>query len=470
MTQASTVPRPVDAGPLQVFTRTIKRIRVPAKLRNLELALLIFAILIVEFAVVLVQLGALGRLFSHMLILTGALGLLAIAMHIVLRFVAPEADPFILPVIFLLNGIGIAMIYRIDLAKKLTGWDSAGVRQIVWTAMAMIIAGAVLVLIRNHRVLQRYRYVAMFIGIVLLLLPMLPGIGRTVNGARLWIGIGSFTFQPGELAKIALAIFFAAYLVEKRELLAIASWPRFRPVLPDPKHLGPVIVAWGLSIMVMTAEKDLGSSLLFFALFMVMLWVATERARYLAVGAVLFSAASYFAWKTFAHVQQRVDGWLNPWAHATGPGGYQIIQGWYAMAWGGIAGTGLGLGTPTRIPEVKNDFIFAGIAEELGLLGATALLVTFVLMIGAGLRIAVRAESAFDKLLATGLTALLGIQSFIIIAGVTRLLPLTGVTLPFVSYGGSSLLANYVLIALLMRISDQTNRREELREREAVAA
>jgi len=326
------------------------------------------------------------------------------------------------------------------------------------------------VVIRRPRDLERYRYTFLLIGIGLLMLPLVPGVGQSINGARIWVSIGPVNFQPGEFAKIALAVFFAAYLVEKRELLAIASWPRFRPVLPDPKHLGPVLLAWGFSIVVMVSEKDLGSSLLFFALFMVMLWVATERARYLLVGTVLFSGAAYVAWRAFAHVQARVDGWLNPWADAGGPGGYQIIQGWYAMAWGGVAGTGLGLGTPNRIPEVKNDFIFAGIAEELGLLGATALLVAYLLMLGAGLRIAVRAESAFDKLLATGLTALLGIQTFIIIAGVTRLLPLTGITLPFVSYGGSSLLANYVLIALLMRISDQTNRREVAREREAVPA
>jgi peptidoglycan glycosyltransferase len=241
-------------------------------------------------------------------------------------------------------------------------------------------------------------------------------------------------------------------------------------MLPDPKHLGPVLLAWGVSLVVMTAEKDLGSSLLFFALFMVMLWVATEKVAYLGVGGVLFGAGALFSWRAFAHVQERVDGWLNPWADPTGPGGFQIIQGWYAMAWGGVAGRGLGLGTPDRIPEVQNDFIFAAIAEELGLLGGTAVLIAFLLMVGAGLRVAVRAESAFDKLLATGLTALLGIQTFIIIAGVTRVLPLTGVTLPFVSYGGSSLVANYVLLALLMRISDESHRREVRQSRSGRSA
>ncbi|CAN5278711.1 hypothetical protein BH18ACT4_BH18ACT4_13130 [soil metagenome] len=317
-----------------------------------------------------------------------------------------------------------------------------------------------LLVVRRARDLQRYRYTLMLIGLVLLLLPLIPGIGFELNGARIWASIGPINFQPGEFAKIVLAIFFASYLVERRELLGMATFPHFRPMLPDLKHLGPVVLAWGVSLVVIVAEKDLGTSLLFFALFMLLLWVATERGAYVAVGGVLFSAGAYLAWTQFAHVKQRVSIWLDPWQDPGGDG-FQVVQSWFAFAWGGVAGTGIGLGNPDRIPVVETDFIFAAIGEELGLFGATAVIFAFVLMVGCGLRIAVRADGPFEKLLATGLTVLLGVQSFIIMAGVTRLLPLTGVTLPFVSYGGSSLVANYVLLALLARVSDDSARRLE---------
>ena len=258
---------------------------------------------------------------------------------------------------------------------------------------------------------------------------------------------------------MALAVFFASYLVEKRELLAMGTVGIGPFKLPDPKHLGPVILAWGASLLVMFYEKDLGSSLLFFALFILMLWVATERAAYLAVGTVLFGAGAYFAWSTFVHVQDRIDIWLNPWADPKGDG-FQVVESWFALAFGGVTGTGPGLGNPDRIPNAENDFIFVAIAEELGLLGGTLIIVAFMMMMGAGLYVAISADREFDKMLAAGLTILIGVQSFIIIAGVIRLLPLTGVTLPFVSYGGSSLVANYILLALLLRISDSSTRRQ----------
>jgi peptidoglycan glycosyltransferase len=251
---------------------------------------------------------------------------------------------------------------------------------------------------------------------------------------------------------LALAVFFASYLVEKREVLGVAA-RRVGPLsLPELRHFGPVLVAWGVSLVVMVMEKDLGSSLLFFALFIVVLWVATERASYLAIGGVLFSAGAYFSWLVFAHVQQRVELWLHAFKDPHGLG-YQIVQATFALAWGGIAGTGLGLGNPTSIPAAKTDFIFAAIGEELGLLGTAAIVAAFLLIVGVGLRIALRAGSPFETLLATGLTTIIGFQAFIIMGGVTRLVPLTGVTLPFVSYGGSSLVSNYVLLALLLRIS-----------------
>ncbi len=378
------------------------------------------------------------------------LGLVLVA-HLATRRLAPGADGVLLPVAGLLNGIGYVFIARLD-------EDLAGL-QAVWTGVGIVAFIATLVCVRRIRALEGYRYTLMFIGIGLLLLPLVPGVGRTINGARIWVSLGPVSFQPGEFAKIVLAVFFASYLVEKREVLAMAS-VRLGPVmLPDLRHFGPVLLAWGASLIVMFYERDLGSSLLFFAVFVVMLWVATERASYLAVSLLLFGGGALLAWKVFSHVQVRVDNWLDPWQDVAGDG-FQTVQGTFALAFGGITGTGIGLGSPGRIPAAETDFIFAAIGEELGLAGTTAVLVAFLLMVGTGLRIALQAENPFEKLLAAGLTTILGLQSFIIIGGVIRLVPLTGITLPFVSYGGSSLVANYVLLALLMRISDGSDRRQ----------
>jgi peptidoglycan glycosyltransferase len=258
------------------------------------------------------------------------------------------------------------------------------------------------------------------------------------------------------LAKIALAVFFASYLVERAPLLSDVGHGK----LPNIRTIGPIVLAWGFSLLVMTAEKDLGSSLLFFALFLAMLWLATGKGRYLAIGGALFVAGSLFAYNSFNHVRVRVTIWLNPWPHSSDIG-YQLLQGLFAMGSGGFAGSGPGLGSPQQIPAAATDFIFAVIGEELGLLGTAAIVIAFLLMVGVGLRIAVRAEHPFEKMLAAGLTTIIGVQSFIIIGGVTRLLPLTGITLPFVSYGGSSLIANYILLALLLRISSDTVARAE---------
>jgi len=371
------------------------------------------------------------------------------------RRLAPDADPILLPVAALLNGLGYVMVASLAEANgntKLAGLQS------LWTAVGIAAFVTVLFLVRRTRVIERYRYTFALVGIGLLLLPLVPGVGREVNGSRIWVSIGGAGFQPGEIAKIVLAIFFASYLVEKRELLAMRTF-RLGPFnLPEPKHLGPVLIAWVASIMIMVVQKDLGSSLLFFTLFVVMLWVATSRPSYLVVGAGLFAVASYLAWRTFDHVRVRVAVWINPWQDPTDKG-YQNIKGIFAMADGGLTGTGLGIGNQDRIPYVETDFIFAAIGQELGLFGATLVIVAYILMVGSGLRIAARSDHAFDKLLAVGLSTLLGVQAFIIIGGVVRLLPLTGVTLPFVSYGGSSLVSSWILVALLLRISDETSRR-----------
>jgi peptidoglycan glycosyltransferase len=423
---------------------------IAAARRSTELGLVLLAGLVTAGAYALVALGRTATLPANLLpFLAVVLGLLLFA-HLANRRLAPGADGVLLPIAALLNGIGYVFITRID--TKLAGLQAN------WTFIAIAAYVLTLLVVRRVSDLARYKWTFCFIGVALLLLPFVPSVGKIVNGSRIWVGVGPINFQPGEFAKIALALFFAAYLVERRELLAMATW-RVGPLwLPEPRHLGPVLVAWLASLVVLIGQRDLGSALLFFTVFVVMLWIATERSSYLAIGGVLFAAGAFAAWNLEDTVQTRVSIWLNPWADSLGKG-FQLVQAAFAFAWGGVSGTGLALGDPTRIPEVKNDFIFVAIGEELGLLGSTAIIIAYLLMIGAGLRIANRAERPFEKLLAAGLTTIIGVQAFVIIAGVTRVLPLTGVTLPFVSYGGSSLLANYVLLAILMRISDSTAQR-----------
>lgn len=414
--------------------------------RRAELGLLILAIAITGGAYTLASLGQTSSVPANIGPFFAIITVLFFAAHLAIRRLAPEADGLLFPLVALLNGIGYVFIARLDpeLADNQATWTFVGIAAFVLT----------LAFVRRVRDLQRYRYTFLAVGLILLVLPLIPGLGVTINGARIWVGVGPISFQPGEFAKIAFALFFASYLVEKRELLSMATWPKFRPMLPDLKHLGPVLLAWGIAILVMTAQKDLGSSLLLFALFMTMLWVATGKVAYPVSGAILFGTAAYVAWTQFSHVQKRVSQWMDPWADTGG----QLSETWYALAWGGVAGTGIGLGRPDKIPYVESDFIFAAIGEELGLLGGTAILVAYLLIVGSGLKIATQSEHAFDKLLAAGLTALIGMQAFVILAGVIRLLPLTGVVLPFVSYGGSALVANYVLLALLLRTSDGNSR------------
>lgn len=425
--------------------------------RRSELGLIILSGIITGGAYVTAGLGRTATIPANIgPFLAVVFGLVVLA-HLAVRRLAPAADGILLPVAGLLNGLGYVMISRLN--HKLASL------QATWTAVGIVAFILTLVLIRRVRDLQRYRYTLGLGAIVLLILPLAPGVGETIQGARVWIHLGPFSIQPGEFAKLGLVIFFAAYLIEKRELLGMATWPKARPLLPDPKHLGPILIAWGICLMVLFAQRDLGQSLILFALFVVILWIATERAAYLGVGAVLLALGAEFAYRSMGHVRERVSDWLNPWQRITLPDGstavkgYQIVQGAFAMAAGGVAGTGLGLGKPENIPVVYNDFIFAAFGEELGLLGVTIIIVAYLMIIGAGLRIAGRTTDPFEKLLAAGLTALLGFQTFLILAGVTRLMPLTGVALPFVSYGGSALIASYILLALLMRISDETARR-----------
>ena len=413
--------------------------------RNTELGLLVMAAVLTAGAYTLAGLGRSASLPANLLpFLLIILGLLAVA-HVATRRLAPGADGILLPLAGLLNGVGYVFIARLDS-------DLAG-PQAMWTAFGVGAFVATLALFRRARDLERFRYTFALVGIGLLLMPLLPVVGRNINGARLWVRIGTLTFQPGELAKIALCVFFASYLVEKQPMLAMGTRRVAGVWVPNVRHFGPIVLAWVFSLVVMFFEKDLGSSLLFFALFIVLLWMATARNIYLGIGGVMFVGGAALAWTIFDHVKTRISILIDPWSVAS-DAGYQTVQAMFAFAAGGLAGTNISQGSPQRIPAVSTDFIFAAIGEELGLLGTAAVLMAFMLMVGAGLRIALRVESPFEKLLAAGLTAILGLQTFIILGGVTRLVPLTGITLPFVSYGGSSLISNYILLALLLRISD----------------
>lgn len=420
--------------------------------RNQELGLLVIVGLITAGAYALVSLGRTASIPANLVAFLLVVFGLVIGAHIALRKLAPDADGTLLPIAALLNGIGYVMISRLDA-------DYAAA-QATWTAVGILAFTVTLYIVRRVRDLARYRYSFALLGVVLLILPMI--IGTTVNGAKIWIRIGPASFQPGEVAKIVLAIFFAAYLVEKRELLSMAT-RRIGPLMvPDLKHFGPILLAWAVSLLVMVYSRDLGSSLLFFALFVTVLYIATGRAIYLGISLSMFAVGAFGAYQFFTHVQDRVAIWLNPWADPDDRG-YQIIQSEFALGAGGILGSGLGLGDPGRVPEARNDFIFSAIGEELGLLGTTAVLICFMLFVAIGLRIALKAVNPFEKLLAAGLTAIIGLQTFIIVGGVLRVIPLTGITLPFVSYGGSSLVTNYVLLALLLRLSnDQVSSAREL--------
>jgi len=385
--------------------------------------------------------------------------------HIAIRIFAPYADPVLFPLVALLNGLGVALIHRLDLADAapderfkvhfLTGNASL---QLAWTAVGLTLLIGLLVIVRDHRSLARYSYTLGLIGLALLAIPaLLPASLSQVNGARIWIRVAGFSIQPGEFAKIAVITFFAAYLVAKRDVLSLASRRIAGIDFPRGRDLGPVLVAWLASLLVLVFEKDLGSSLLFFGVFIVMLYVATQRTSWLLIGLALFAGGAFTAWTLFAHVQDRVAIWLHPFADANDKG-FQIVQALYGLATGRLFGTGPGAGRPEIVPYANSDFIVATIGEELGLFGLTAVLVIYALVVARGLRTALTVRDSFGKLLAAGLAFSVALQVFVVVGGVTKLIPLTGLTTPFLSYGGSSLVANYVLVGLLLRISDAARR------------
>jgi cell division protein FtsW (lipid II flippase) len=370
------------------------------------------------------------------------------------RVALPFADPYLLPLTGLLTAVGLTMIYRID--------PDLALKQGLWVVVGIVIFAALVVFLKDHRTLDQVKYILGLTAIGLLILPALPGLGRTINGASLWVGVGPIVFQPGEFAKVLLVIFLAGYLRDNREMLSMGAG---RYGVPSPKHFGPLLVIWGAAMLVLFQTNDLGGGLLYFSIFLAMLWVATARWPYVAVGTALFAAGAYALYHVVPHVQDRVSIWLDPWQDPYDKG-YQLVQSIYAIAGGGLFGQGLGEGVlispqgHTYIPYLETDFIFAGIAQELGLAGAAGVVLLYVLFLYRGFRVALQAGDGFSKLLATGLTVAVAIQAFIIMGGVTRLIPLTGITLPFVSYGGSSIVANFGLVGLLLMVSNHVNRQE----------
>ena len=381
---------------------------------------------------------------------------LFVVAHAVLRLRLPNADPFLLPLGGLLSALGLTMIYRID--------PELAFRQGLWIVVGVGVFAALVVFLKDYRELDKVKYILGVSAIVLLVLPALPYIGRTINGATLWVDFrGGIVFQPGELAKVLFVIFLAGYLRDNREMLSYGAAGQGR--LPSPKHLGPLLLIWGGAMLVLFQTRDLGGALLFFAIFLVMLYTATARWSFVAAGLALFLAGAYGLYQVIPHVQTRVGSWLDPWADPADTS-YQLVQSLYAISSGGVFGSGLGNGVLLSpegnpyIPFLETDFIFSAIAQELGLAGAAGVILLYLIFAYRGLRISMLASDGFSKLLAAGLTAAVSIQAFIIIGGVVGLIPLTGITLPFISYGGSSIVANFIVLALLLMVSDRVNRGE----------
>lgn len=431
--------------------------------RGRELLLLVLATLLGLAAYASVALSIEETLPADFYLNGAVLILFSVVLHLVVRHFAPYADPVLLPVAVALNGIGLAMIYRLDLAAEAAGGSSSlASKQLIITGVGVAVAVATLVLLRDHRTLRRYTYTAMVVGLVLIVLPLVPVLGTEIRGARIWIGVGDYSLQPAEFAKIALAVFFAGYLVTHRDSLALAGPKVLGMQLPRARDLGPILVVWAASLAILVLERDLGTSLLFFGLFVAMLFVATERVSWIIIGMVLFAGGAALAAKNFGHVAARFDVWLNamdPEVFYRDPGGSgQIVRGLFGLASGGLFGTGWGQGHPQLVPFASSDFITTSLGEELGLTGLLAILLCYLIFVERGLRIALGVRDGFGKLLASGIAFVIAWQVFVVVGGVTRLIPLTGLTMPFLAYGGSSLLANWLIVAVLLRISDNARR------------
>lgn len=428
--------------------------------RGAELFLLVIALVVGIGAYAAVGLGMEGTIPTDIVGYGGWLAALVVAAHIAVRLVAPYADPVLLPLVAALNGLGLAVIHRLDLTYEVLDKPHTFARQqLTWMTLGVVLFILTIVLLRDHRTLQRFTYTSGLAGIALLLLPFLPLIGTDINGAKIWINVAGFSFQPGEVAKVLLVIAFAGYLVQHRDALALAGRRVLFIDLPRGRDLGPILAMFGVSMMILVLQNDLGSSLLFFGLFLVMLYVATERPGWLLVGGVLFGAGALAAYSFVGNVQNRFNFWLHPMDYYdASPGSYQPVEAMFGMGWGGLIGRGFGEGMPERIIYAESDYIIAAIGEELGLTAVMAIILCYGLIVERALRIALISRDGFGKLLAVGFASIVALQVFVVIGGVTGLIPLTGLTTPFLSYGGSSLVANWVIIALLVRISDHARR------------
>jgi cell division protein FtsW (lipid II flippase) len=436
--------------------------RRPRPRRRSELGLLLVGGLVILFASLLPSLAQSGQLPAHELEFIVGLAAIGSVVQFVNRRYVPDADPVLLPIALVLNGLGYVVIGRL---KTADGVDRSG-QQLAWTVIGVVIYYAVLAIVKRSRDLERYRYIMLFVAFVFLVSPLAPGIGESIGGARLWIHLGTtLSFQPIEIAKILLIFFFASYVIDKRELLTFPTRRVGNHLMPDLRAFGPIAAASAMALLIILGEHDIGFSLLLFVVFLSLLWVSTGRWTYLALGIGLFLLGTVLAAHFLPQLNARITLWFDPWKYFNSPppyAGLQPVRGELAFAHGGLFGTGLGLGLYGGfqvLPAPTNDFIFSIIGEELGLVGTTAIAIAYLLMVGSGIRAALGARSEFAKLVAIGLTMMLGFQAFLIMGGVTRILPLTGVTLPFVSYGGSSLVANYALLAIIMRISQEGHER-----------
>lgn len=427
------------------------------KRRNAELALCLLASLFGIAGLLLTHLNLDGTIPTSLWFVGVAWLLTCIGAHIVVRIRCPYADPVILPCVLALNGLGLAMIHRIDI-----GWlepTNLAFMQLLWTVLGVVLFALTLIFLRDYRVLQGFPYLLFLAGMVLLLLPMVPGLAspkNVANGSLIWIEVFGYSFQPAEVAKVVLTLAFASYLTENRDLLQLAGRSLRGFHLPRLRDLIPVAVMWAAALLVLVFQNDLGTSLLFFGLFVMMLFVATSQVRWVAIGVGAFAGAALVVVRLAPHVATRISSWLDPFSDYER--NYQIITAQFGIAWGGLFGRGWGLGRPGLTPVASSDFISAAIAEELGLVGLIATIMIYMLMTARGLRVALTSTVVFGKLLAAGFSFVFALQLFAIIGGVTRLLPLTGLTTPFMSQGGSSLIANWVIVAILLLISHQARR------------
>ena len=442
-----------------ILNGTMPRVmRVVPRNRNIEALLLFFVFGINAFELAQIQLSTIAVLRTDFWLYWTPLTAAALVVHAILRRRASEADSLILPIAVFLNGLGVSEIYRLDLAKVAAGaTDLFATKQVIWSVVALAACAAVIWFVPSHLFLRRYVFISMVLGIGLLLLPMLPFIGLNINGAQLWIGIAGLTFQPGELAKIALIVFFAGYLVSRKDSLAVVGRTILGVHIPRARELGPILVIWVASLGVLVLQRDLGTSLLYFGLFLVMIYTATGRPIYVVVGLGMFATGALVASQVMDYVAGRFGSWLDPLNAARYDavgGSYQLVQGMFGLAHGGLFGTGLGGGVPQLVPLAESDFIVTSLGEELGLVGLFAVLACYLLLVQRGMRIAFKHSDDFSRLLAVGLSFVIALQCFIVIGGVTRVVPLTGLTTPLLAAGGSSLLANWMILGLLLRISD----------------